>query len=50
MILTEALSGTLCEISSKKIKRQMISGIPGSVEMVYDRKIGRFFENNFNPL
>jgi len=39
-----------CEIHSKKIKRQMISGIPGISNMTYDRKVGRFFDNNYTPL
>lgn len=39
-----------CEITSCKIKRQMLSGTPGSVAWTYDRKRGRFFENGFNPL
>lgn len=39
-----------CEIASLRIKRQMVSGVPGEMVMTYDRKIGRFFENNFNPL
>lgn len=29
---------------------QMLSGTPGSVEWTYDRRRGRFYENNFNPL
>lgn len=40
----------VCEITSSKIKRQMLSGAPGSVEWTYDRRSGRFYENGFNPL
>jgi hypothetical protein len=43
-------SDPTCEISSKKIKRQMISGIPGTTVLTYDRRTGRFFDNGYNPL
>lgn len=39
-----------CEITSCKIKRQMLSGTPGTVGWTYDRRRGRFYESNFNPL
>jgi hypothetical protein len=40
----------LCTLRSAKIKKQMICGKPGVVEYMYDDKIGRFFENGYNPL
>ncbi len=43
-------SDPTCEITSLRIKRQMISGFPGTSFLSYDRKSGRFFDNNRNPL
>jgi hypothetical protein len=40
----------LCTMRSAKIKKQMSNGKPGVVEWMYDDKIGRFFENGYNPL
>jgi hypothetical protein len=40
----------LCTLRSAKIKKQMICGKPGVVDFMYDDKIGRFFENGYNPL
>lgn len=38
------------EFHSKKIKKQMLSGLPGTVEGTYDRRKGRFYINGKNPL
>lgn len=38
------------EFHSKKIKRQMLSGVPGEVSGTYDRRKGRFYLNGMNPL
>lgn len=38
------------EFHSKKIKKQMLSGLPGTVTGTYNRRIGRFFINGTNPL
>lgn len=39
-----------CEFHSKKIKKQMLSGIPGVAVLHYDRRSGRFYDNGYNPL
>jgi hypothetical protein len=39
-----------CEFHSKKIKKQMLSGIPGVAVLHYDRRTGRFYDNGYNPL
>jgi len=38
------------EFHSKKIKRQMISGIPGACSLDYNRKTGRFYDGGYSPL
>lgn len=38
------------EFHSKKIKRQMLSGLPGEARLTYDRKTGRYYDNGYNPL
>lgn len=43
-------SDPTCEFHSKKIKRQLISGLPGMVTLDYNRKVGRFYDGGFNPL
>lgn len=43
-------SDPAAEFHSKKIKRQMISGLPGMAAIDYDRRTGRFYDNGFNPL
>ena len=35
---------------SQKIKKQKLNGIPGDVEMDYDRRTGRYYINESNPL
>jgi twinkle protein len=39
----------LCEFHSQKIKKQKLVGLPGSVELTYDRKSNRFKENGYSP-
>lgn len=39
-----------CVIISQKIRFQQIVGIPGQVEMTYDRSNFKFMVNGFNPL
>lgn len=39
-----------CEFHSKKIKKQMLSGVPGSCTLMYDRVNGRFYDQGFSPL
>lgn len=43
-------SNPTAEFHSKKIKKQMLSGIPGTALLVYDRRKGRFYDNGFSPL
>jgi hypothetical protein len=43
-------SSPLCELKSIKIKKQALNGKPGSVEMSYDWKKGRFYLNGKCPL
>lgn len=43
-------SDPTCELHSKKIKRQMISGIPGVAQIDYNRKTGRYYDSGYNPL
>ncbi len=38
------------EFHSKKIKRQMISGLPGTAVLDYNRKTGRFYDAGYCPL
>jgi hypothetical protein len=38
------------EFHSKKIKRQMLSGIPGLATLNYDRRTGRYYDNGTNPM
>lgn len=38
------------EFHSKKIKRQMISGVPGIASLGFDRSTGRFLDTGYNPL
>lgn len=38
------------EFHSKKIKKQMLSGLPGTVVGTYNRKRGRFYIDGKNPL
>jgi hypothetical protein len=40
----------ICTLRSLKIKKSQLNGIPGVSEFVYDRRMGRYFENGFNPL
>ena len=39
-----------CTLRSLKIKKQQLNGLPGVSTFKYDRRIGRYYENNFNPL
>jgi hypothetical protein len=39
-----------CTLRSWKVKKQQINGTPGVTTLMYDRRIGRYYENNFNPL
>lgn len=39
-----------CTLRSWKIKKQILNGTPGVSTFSYDRNIGRYFENDFNPL
>jgi hypothetical protein len=41
---------TLSEFHSQKIKKQMLNGKPGMVQMDYHRSTGRFYCNGMNPL
>lgn len=43
-------TSTLCELKSIKIKKQALNGKPGSVDLHYDWKKGRFYLNGFCPL
>jgi len=43
-------SDSSCEFHSKKIKRQMISGLPGVAPLNYNRNTGRFYDSGHNPL
>jgi hypothetical protein len=43
-------SDPAAEFHSKKIKRQMISGLPGVAMLDYDRRTGRFYDQGFSPL
>jgi len=38
------------EFHSKKIKRQMLSGIPGTISLDYVRQTGRFYDGGYSPL
>lgn len=39
-----------CTLRSWKIKKQQLNGVPGVSTFQYDRRVGRYYENNFNPL
>jgi energy-coupling factor transporter ATP-binding protein EcfA2 len=39
-----------CTLRSWKIKKQQLNGIPGVSSFTYDKRVGRYFENSFNPL
>jgi hypothetical protein len=39
-----------CTLRSAKIKKQSVNGKPGSTDLIYDWRTGRFYENKFNPL
>ncbi|GAG01941.1 unnamed protein product [marine sediment metagenome] len=43
-------SDPTCQFVSQKIKKQRANGIPGTVEMEYDRDAFRFLINGRNPL
>jgi hypothetical protein len=40
----------ICTIKSVKIKKQQLNGTPGSVELMYNKQTGRYYENGYNPL
>jgi twinkle protein len=43
-------SDELVFIQSQKIKKQKINGMPGTIELKYDRFAGRYYEENTSPL
>jgi hypothetical protein len=41
---------TSCQLIYRKIKDQDLMGVPGTVELMYDRNTYRFYDNGFSPL